>query len=249
MAGSAPPKPIRSSRIRTAFLACIALLPSFLKCGLYRLLFGYRIGKRVKIGFSIVDAGACEIGDGCIIGHFNMIIAVKCFRAGDHVRIGHFNIFRGGDEISLGRYAEVQRFNVINSIPEPDIVNRADPRFLCGPGTVIVAGHKIDFTDRVEIGRRSILGGRNSSIWTHNRQRTLAVTIGSLVYLGSEIRVSPGAAIPSRSIIGIGSVITGILTGENTLIAGVPAKTIRPLDADDIALIEYRTRPDLPDDI
>jgi acetyltransferase-like isoleucine patch superfamily enzyme len=249
MTDRATPKSPKSSRIRMAFLACMAVLPSFLKCSLYRVFFGYRIGKGVKIGLSLIDAGTCEIGDGTVIGHFNLIIGVGCFKAGDHVHIGHFNVFRGGDEISLGRYVEVQRFNVVNSIPEPDIVNQADPRFLCGPGTVIVAGHKIDFTDRVEIGRRSILGGRNSSIWTHNRQRTRPVTIGSLAYLGSEIRVSPGASIPSRTVIGIGSVIIGALTGENSLIAGVPAKIIRPLDPDDIALIEYRTRPDLPDDI
>src|SRR5437660_8831530 len=47
-------------------------------------------------------------------------------------------------------------------------------------GSVVTAGHKIDFTDRVTIGRRTIIGGRNSSLWTHNRQRTLPVEIGEL---------------------------------------------------------------------
>jgi hypothetical protein len=52
-------------------------------------------------------------------------------------------------------------------------VNEIDPVFLLGDGSIVTTGHKIDFTDRVEIGRRVILGGRNSSLWTHNRQRTL----------------------------------------------------------------------------
>jgi len=138
---------------------------------------------------------------------------------------------------------------VINSIPDPDIVTPADPTFVLGAGSILAAGHKIDFTDRVEIGRRTVLGGRNSSIWTHNRQRTKPVRIGELAYIGSEIRVCPGATIPGRCIVGIGSVISGELAGENQLFAGVPARAIKPLEPDDIALIEHRTRPDLPDEI
>jgi acetyltransferase-like isoleucine patch superfamily enzyme len=220
-----------------------------LKRPLYRWFFGYRIGKRVRIGLSLVDARDCEIDQDVKIGHLNIIIDVERLSIGDHVRIGHLNIIRGGREVRLGRYAEIFRMNVINSIPDPIIVTPADPRFILGPGSIVVEGHKIDFTDRVEIGRRSILGGRNSSLWTHNRQRTLPVKIGSFAYVGSEIRVSPGGAIPSRCVVGIGSVITGELTDENYLIAGVPAKPIKPLEPDDISLIEYKTRPDLPDDI
>jgi acetyltransferase-like isoleucine patch superfamily enzyme len=240
---------VKTGAVRLVCLALIAFLPSFLKRGILRLFFRYKIGKNVRIGLSLIDAGNCEIQDGTVIGHFNLFLGTRHLLLGDHVRIGHFNVFRGGEEIRLGRYAEVQRFNVINSIPEPDIVNEADPRFLCGPGSIIVAGHKIDFTDRVEMGRRVILGGRNSSIWTHNRQRTKPVLIGSLAYLGSEIRISPGAVLPSRCIVGIGSVISGEIAAENHLIAGVPARPLRPLDADDIALIEYPTRRDLPKDI
>ena len=115
--------------------------------------------------------------------------------------------------------------------------------------SVITTGHKIDFTDRVQIGRRTILGGRNSSLWTHNRQRTRPIEIGSLTYIGSEIRVAPGGSIPSRCIVGIGAVVTKRLTEENYLIGGVPAKPIKPLGPDDIFLIEQKTRPDLPDDV
>src|SRR5947209_1195400 len=211
----------RVSRSRLVSLAFIALLPSFLKRFCYRLFFGYRIGKRVSIGLSILDAAECEIADDVSIGHLNLVIGVKRLSMGDHVRIGHLNILRGGDEIQIGRYAEIIRMNEINSIPEPDAVNPVNPRFLLGAGSIVTSGHKIDFTDRVEIGRRTILGGRNSSLWTHNRQRTRPIKIGSFTYLGSEIRVAPGGSIPSRCIVGIGSVITAELTGEEQLIAGV----------------------------
>ncbi|SRR5258705_1001119 len=239
----------RTGKFRLATLACIALLPNFLKRASYRLFFGYRIGKHVHIGLSIIDAKQCQIDDDVTIGHLNVIVGVRKLVIRDHVRIGHVNIIRGGQEICLGRYSEIIRMNEINSIPDPEVVNPTDPRFLLGDGSIITTGHKIDFTDRVTIGRRSILGGRNSSLWTHNRQRTRPINIGSFAYIGSEIRMAPGAALPSRCIVGIGSVITSELTAEGHLIAGVPARAVKELNKEDQFLIERKTRRDLPDDV
>jgi acetyltransferase-like isoleucine patch superfamily enzyme len=227
----------------------VALLPSFLKRSCYRFFFNYQIGKRVRIGVSIIDARECAIGDDVQIGHLNLIVRVKKLALGDHVRIGHLNIIRGGDEVNLGRYSEIIRMNEINSIAEPETVNPIDPRFSLGDGSVITTGHKIDFTDRVTIGRRSILGGRNSSLWTHNRQRTRPIDIGSFAYIGSEIRIAPGGSLPSKCIVGIGSVITAQLSCEGFLIAGVPAKPVKELSEEDRFLIERKTRNDLPDEI
>ena len=238
-----------TSKFRLTVLGLIAFLPSFLKRPLYRLFFRYKIGKRVRIGFSIIDARACTIEDDVQIGHLNLVIGVQQLSIGDHVRIGHLNIIRGGDEVTIGRYAEIMRLNEINSIPNPEVVNSTDPRFLLGEGSVVTAGHKIDFTDRVEIGKRTILGGRNSSLWTHNRQRTRPITIGSFAYIGSEIRIAPGGTVPSNCIVGIGSVITSELNDEGFLIAGVPAKSLKELDESDKFLIRRKTRLDLPDDV
>ncbi|MGA9994931.1 MAG: hypothetical protein WBP93_05925 [Pyrinomonadaceae bacterium] len=238
-----------SSRFRLAMLVLIALLPSFLKRPCYRLFFGYEIGKRVRIGLSIIDARKCRIDEDVRIGHLNVITGVERLSIGDHARMGYLNIIRGGEEVRLGRYSEIIRMNEINSIPDPDVVNAVEPKFILGDGSIVTTGHKIDFTDRVEIGRRTILGGRNSSLWTHNRQRTRPIEIGSQTYIGSEIRVAPGGAIPSRSIVGIGAVVTKQLKEEGYLIGGVPAKAIKPLDPEDQFLIEQKTRPDLPEDI
>ena len=61
--------------------------------------------------------------------------------------------------------------------------------------------------------------------------------------------MAPGAAIPARCVVGIGSVIVGKVDGEGWLVGGVPAKPLKQLSADDLFLIERKTRPDLPDDI
>ena len=121
-------------------LALIALLPSFLKRPCYRLFYGYRIGKRVHIGVSIIDAQECEIADDVLIGHLNLVLGVKKILIGDHTKIGHLNIIRGGDEVRLGRYSEIMRTNQINSIPDPDVVNPTDPRFSLGDGSIITTG-------------------------------------------------------------------------------------------------------------
>jgi len=239
----------RVSKFRLVALGFIALLPSFLLRPCYRLLFGYRVGKRVRIGFSIIDAGQCVIEDDVRIGHLNIVLGVGKLALADHVRIGHLNIIRGGEEVRLGRFSEIIRMNEINSIPDPDVVNPVEPCFSLGPGSVITTGHKIDFTDRVDIGRRAIIGGRNSSLWTHNRQRTLPIRIGDFAYVGSEIRMAPGSSIPPRSVVGIGSVITGEIDSQGWLIAGVPAKPIKELSPEDKFLVERKTRKDLPDDL
>lgn len=227
----------------------VALLPSALKIPLYRALFGYRIGKRVRIGLTILDADVCTIDDDVQIGHLNLITRVGRLRVGDHARVGHLNIIRGGADVNLGRYVEVLRMNEINSIPDPDVSNPVDPTFVLGAGSVITAGHKIDFTDAVRIGSRTILGGRHSSIWTHNRQSTKPCTIGSHCYVGSEIRMAPGASVADRCIVGLGAVITKAMTKPEMLVAGVPAAEVRPLEAEDLVLVDRPTRRDLPDDV
>src|SRR5215213_1740451 len=108
----------KTSKPRLLTLATIAILPSFLKRPLYRLFFRYQIGKRVRIGLSIIDAGDCTIEDDVSIGNFNIVTLVRKLTIKYHVRIGHLNIIRCGEEVSLGRYCEIMCMNEINSIPD-----------------------------------------------------------------------------------------------------------------------------------
>jgi acetyltransferase-like isoleucine patch superfamily enzyme len=235
-------------RLRQFVLMLAALLPGILKRTLYRYVFGYKIGRNVHIGVAYLDCKTLKVGDNARIGH-----GVVCWRCGEveigrNVLIGPLNLLRGGDRIELNDWAQILRLNVINAIPDNDCVNQPDSSFYLGYGSVITAEHRIDFTDRVRIGRRSILGGRNSSIWTHNRRAGVACEIGDYCYVGSEIRMAPGGRIPDCCIVGIGSVVTRPLTTTYSLIAGVPASVRRSLEEDDLELIFGKTRPDLPDE-
>lgn len=235
--------------LRLGLLAVLAVLPGFLKRPLYRGLFGYRIGRGVRIGLAILDAREVELGDGTEIGHFTLVTRVGHLVTGRRVRVGPLNIIRGGERVQLDDYAEVMRLNVLNAIPDHDCTTRPVSRLQIGKGAVVVSGHRIDFTDQVTIGRNVIVGGRNSSLWTHNRQQTAPIEIGDFCYLGSEVRLAPGARLAERSILGLGSVLTGSIDTPGSLVGGVPAKVIRPLTPEDDALIHRKARADAPDDL
>ena len=233
--------------IRLACLVLIALLPGLVKRAIYRFGFGYRIGRRVRIGLSILDAGHVDLGDGTVIGHFNLIMRCSRFQTGREVDIGFCNVIRGG-EVSLGDYVQVMRFNVLNAIPDHDCTTAPQSVLDVGAGAVITSGHRIDFTDRVRLGRNVIVGGRNSSLWTHNRQDTSPIAIGDFCYLGSEVRLAPGAQLPEDCLLGLGSVLTGPIQAPRSLVAGVPAKVVRSLGEADLVRLRRKTRAVIPDD-
>lgn len=233
---------------RLAILVIVGLLPGVAKKTLYRIFFGYRFGSGVRVGISLLDAERLELGPGARVGHFNLLLRLGTLVAGPGVRIGHLNVIRGGEHVQLDGYAEVMRFNVLNAIPDHDCTTDPESVLRVGAGTVIVSGHRIDFTDRVELGRNVIVGGRNSSLWTHNRQETAPIRIGDYCYLGSEVRLAPGASLPDECILGLGSVLTGEIREPRSLLAGAPAKVIRPLNEKDLAHVRRKTRKDMPDD-
>jgi acetyltransferase-like isoleucine patch superfamily enzyme len=246
--------PARSSgrgmraRLRRAGLVVTALLPQPLKRQVYRWCFGYQIGRGARIGIAYLDCARLAVGQGARISHGVVFLQCGAVSIGRQAVIGPLNLFRGGERLELGDYSQVLRLNIVNAIPENDATNHPDASFYLGYGAVVTAEHRIDCTDQVRIGRCSILGGRNSSIWTHNRRKGEPVEIGDYCYLGSEIRLAPGARVPDCCIVGLGSVVTGPIHERYSLVAGVPARRQRALTAEDRELIFGKTRPDLPDE-
>jgi len=235
--------------LRLAALVLVGLLPGLLKRPLYRWVFGYRIGRGVRIGPVLLDAREVDLGDGTQIGPFNLIVRVGALVTGPHTRIGLLNVIRGGERVVLGAYSTVMRFNVLNAIPDHDCTTSPVSVLEVGDGAILVSGHRVDFTDRVSLGRNVIVGGRNSSLWTHNRQQTAPITIGDFCYLGSEIRVAPGACLAEGCILALGAVLAGEVLEPNSLVGGVPARVLRPLTPEDQALVRRKTRPDIPGDL
>ena len=227
----------------------IALLlvpfPSFLKVWAYRIIFGYKIGRQVKIGLSAIVADKCTIGDRSRIGHFNLFYRNQDLRIGSDVIVGFANRVFGGKVVDIGDKCHIFRFNEINSILDPLVLGDFDPRLELGEGSVITVNHKIDFTDKVTFGPSVVFAGRNSNIWTHNRQKTAPVSIGRNCYVGSNVQFVAGSSIGEYCVLALGSVVTKKIAGEWQIVAGMPAKAVKPLDEDSKVLVTYPTRPDL----
>jgi hypothetical protein len=67
-------------RVRLVVLLLLGLFPGFAKKPLYRLLFRYRFGPRVRIGLALLDAGTLDLAADTQIGHFNVITHVERLR-------------------------------------------------------------------------------------------------------------------------------------------------------------------------
>ena len=73
--------------------------------------------------------------------------------------------------------------------------------------------------------------------------------MGCHCYLGSEIRVAPGAEVPKFCIVALGSVLAGQFWPPRSLIGGNPASVARELQERDLILIVHKTRDDIPDEL
>lgn len=236
--------------LRLIFAMGIAALPWFLKNPLYRWLFGYRIGRGVRIGFSpFLGVRRCTIGDYTRIGSLNLFYQIEDLQLGERVQIGFLNVFRGGKRIGLGSYVSILRMNVFNAIVEGDFVNLVESVLEIGTGVFIATGHWLDFSAGIRVGDHCIIGGRHSSFWTHNRQRGRAITLGCHIYLGSEVRFAPGVDVPPYCIVALGSVLGGQFSQPRMLIGGNPARVVRGLEDADFYLVIRKTRSDIPDDV
>ena len=225
--------------------AGLAVLPSVIKRPIYNRIFGFRIASSAKIGLSILDVDHLEMDEGSRIGHGNLLHRTERVHLGRGAQIGYGNLVRGGDAVDLDEYATVLRFNVCNSIPDNDCEGPTDPRLLIGKGAYVVSGHRLDFTDRIALGRNVILAGHNSSFWTHNRQATRPIEIGDFSYVGSEVRIAPGARLGHESILGMGAVLAGQLDGGKVS-GGVPARPIRDVTEDEKKTLHKPSRKDTP---
>lgn len=196
----------------------ILILPSFLLSPFLRL-FGYKIGKKIKIGFSIVLANEIELNDNVKIGHFNFIKIDKLILCNNSL-IKHFNIFKGPFELELKNKARIANQNYLTRAPLG--VTYGKSIFQLGKNSNITSKHFIDLTKSVVMGENTVLGGRHSQIWTHGyvhkeigdeRLRIDAeVVIGNNVYIGSRCLFNPGVSISNAVSIGSGSVISKNLT-------------------------------------
>lgn len=100
-------------------------------------------------------------------------------------------------------------------------------------GCVLELGATITIGDRVGLGHEVMILTTTHDIGTADRRvgtpRELPVTIGAGTWLCSRCTILPGVTIGSGAIVAAGSVVNRDVP-PHTLVAGVPARVIKPLE-------------------
>jgi acetyltransferase-like isoleucine patch superfamily enzyme len=201
----------------------LIIVPSRIKIPMYRLLFGYRIGRRVTIGLSWIEVGHLEIGDDAHIGHFNRLKNIPHVTIGDHTSIGTGNTFTAADE-----FTNAQGIAARGNKPALEIGRH------CG----ITIGHYFDVQDSVQIGAFTVIAGLSSVFFTHyldvltSAQSTKPISIGRYCMIGSNAHFVPGSGLADYCVVGMGSVVTKMAADPYTQYAGNPAAAVRALPHD-----------------
>jgi UDP-3-O-[3-hydroxymyristoyl] glucosamine N-acyltransferase len=167
---------------------------------------GVTIGDHVRIGHHTVICKNTEIGDGSQIGSNSVIGSVGLGLVRDEhgvpIRIPHLGNVKIGKEVEIGSCVTIAR-GTIDSTQISDMA-------------------KID--DHVFIAHNVLIGFR--SILVAGCEISGSVEIGDDCWIGPLSTIRDGLTIGSKSIVGMGSVVTKNVEQETT-VAGNPARKFR----------------------
>jgi len=147
--------------------------------------------------------------------------------------------YRDLDALTLGTNAVIGHWNWVSAastLRTPVLDERAGGRpaqLRLGGHAAVTARHYIDCSGGVDVGAFTVLAGVRSTILSHqvdltrSEQDVRPVTIGDYCFIGSNAKVVPGARIPDRCMIAMGSVVVGTLPDSDAVYAGVPARPVK----------------------
>lgn len=219
-------------------MACVGILPSFLKVAYYRMR-GARIGKNVRIApLSVLMCDDIEIGDGCRIGMLTFVRARK-LRLGNRVRIGSMVAMDTG-EVAIGHDSVIMEQTVVGGMLTPRSSLFIGCRVKVFPYCFLNPTESIVIEDDVGVGGSTYL-------FTHGSWQSVLdgfpIGFGPIhlrrgVWLPWRVFILPNVEVGEYATIGAGAVINRSIPA-NALAAGMPAKVLsadgkylRPLDGD-----------------
>ncbi len=197
------------------------ILPWQLRRMILNALLHYKISRGAYIGYSIVMADNVAISEGA--------------------RIGHLNIVKGMSNTILEAGAKIGNLNWITGMPADNpIFFREEPdrisTIILGEGARIGDRNLFDCSNKVSIGRFSVIEGVRSQFITHSidigpcRQTTRPIDIGDYCVLGTGSIVLKGAVLSAHSWVADGSMLRGQFYEQHLRLGGNPAKPVAATD-------------------
>jgi len=212
-------------RIPIRDVVLYGLWPGFIKVFIYRLK-GYRIGRRVSIGFgSIISGDRVEVGDHTSIGFLTVIRGTE-IRIGACVTIGS-TTFLDTPYIEIGEGSRINEQVFVGGLQFPD------SRFVLGRNCQVMQMTFINPSRSVIVGDDSGIGG-HSLIFGHTSWLSQfegypvdfdSVEIGRSVSLAWRVFVLPGSKIGDGSVIGANSLVRGTIP-PRSMAVGFPARVV-----------------------
>jgi acetyltransferase-like isoleucine patch superfamily enzyme len=205
--------------MRRLLALLIVVLPSSLKRRVGKLFLGWDIHPTAYLGRSLILVSKLTMGPGASIGPWNVIRGIEELRLEEGARIADRNSITG---FPLG-------FEHFEHLPS------RYPALILGKHAEITVGHKIDCSDRVELGEHSVIAGFQTTVLTHSldlvrdRHITKPLEIGKHSAVMTDCILLSGAYVPPFCIISAGSVVNNRLKDEYTFYSGNPAKATRKL--------------------
>jgi acetyltransferase-like isoleucine patch superfamily enzyme len=196
--------------LRHCLLWFSVILPFAWKGHFYRWVFGWKIGKGVRIGLSYLDAANVTIGDEVHIGHFNVCKSVRVLEIGEGTWISNFNTFSGSHQRDK---------NWVSSIK-------------IGQRCMIMSRHLFDAGGGITLGDEVTIAGREVHLWTHTmvHQDDHFALVAKPLVLGNHCYIGARATLlfcelPDSTMVGAGSVVTKSIaeTDQILMLAGNPA--------------------------
>ncbi|MCQ2228941.1 MAG: hypothetical protein MJZ13_04285 [Bacteroidales bacterium] len=214
----------------------IFLTPSFILRKIHTNRFS--LGKRARIGFSIIISETINIGEDSQIGNGNWIQVIN-INIGKNVFIGSLNIIRGKIIVDLSDNAELYKSNKISA----PMFNIASSRFVMLDSARIAVRHIFDLTHDITIGRGVCIAGLGSQFWTHSFYYSQSsykrvrvdkpIVIGDHCYIGSSVIVCAGVEISSGVTVGAGTCVAKNLTSPGLYVSSA-IRHIGDFDVDNI---------------
>ena len=194
-------------------------------------IFGFKIHKTAKIGFSLILCDKLEMEEYSYISHLTIVKPIDSLIMKPYARIGSLNFITGYNTRNTSIAKKIGFYKHIID-RKCELVLEED--------AAITSRHFIDCNGGVYMGEHSLLAGIRSQILTHAidvyncRQDTEPVIIGRYAFVGTGCILLKGTVVPDYSIVGAGAVMNKRYTESLKIYGGVPAVIKKDISNEEI---------------